>query len=64
MASFVGNMTKSGLGDDLTNSVLRYFCCQCESVIGEIETNPNFFFGSIQVSIANFNVHCIMFQFC
>ena len=42
MASFVGNMTKSGLGDDLTNSVLRYFCCQCEAVIGESEKNPNF----------------------
>ena len=42
MASFVGNMTKSGLGDDLANSVLRYFCCQCEAVIGEIEKNPNF----------------------
>ena len=42
VASFVGNMTKSGLGGDLANSVLRYFCCQCEAVIGEIKKNPNF----------------------
>ena len=60
VASFVGNMTKSGLGDDLANSVLRYFCCQCEAVIGEIEKNP--IFSEIQVSIADFNVRCIMFN--
>ena len=39
---------------------LEYFCCQCEAVIGEIEKIP--IFSEILVSIADFNVRCIMFN--